>query len=459
MQNTLQLGRSGEDPGAGAATPAWTYHAFISYAHEDARVARWLHRSLETFRLPSGARPTDAALAYDVVQPFYPCFLDREELRGGALPDQITTALHKSRNLIVLCSVHSRDSDWVDREVAEFLSVHPATRVFPVLTGETDGLQEVELFPKSLRAGLQISKGDIGTLSLLATDLRPTGDGARRGLFKIIAGTSGILFRDLIARQAKRERNTRLIWATGILAAVLAAVQITSTSLESTGTAELFRRVGIAQEQMRLGNEGAVTFMMGSIEEAIPALLGSPLRCDIGIGACGYFDEEFGPVGQRLLAGGPDDLQHDETIWEAVALTLARVEDAIEDDRKFETWRSDNPLNLPGGPSTYTVHREIPHNFATGSGERFYSLIFSLPQRDGFIRYAWVIAWKGAIPDLVRAEALRVWGRAIPVSIFLVYALAESRIPRSRSPSYTPFGLLHSRYAARIAAARRSLLA
>lgn len=250
MQNTLQLGRSGEDPGAGAATPAWTYHAFISYAHEDARVARWLHRSLETFRLPSGARPTDAALAYDVVQPFYPCFLDREELRGGALPDQITTALHKSRNLIVLCSVHSRDSDWVDREVAEFLSVHPATRVFPVLTGETDGLQEVELFPKSLRAGLQISKGYIGTLSLLATDLRPTGDGARRGLFKIIAGTSGILFRDLIARQAKRERNTRLIWATGILAAVLAAVQITSTSLESTGTAELFRRVGIDRKSV-----------------------------------------------------------------------------------------------------------------------------------------------------------------------------------------------------------------
>jgi hypothetical protein len=149
-------------------TAEMIYHAFISHAHEDARVARWLHRALETYRVPLGVRVPTGAARLIGSQPFYPCFLDREELRSGELSEQIIDAVRRSRNLVVLCSIHSRESEWVELEVAEFLKNNPVTRVFPVLTGDTGALQEIDLFPKSLRAALKASEGEIGALSLLA---------------------------------------------------------------------------------------------------------------------------------------------------------------------------------------------------------------------------------------------------------------------------------------------------
>ena len=33
-------------------SPEFRYRAFISYSHSDERWAQWLHRALETYRLP-----------------------------------------------------------------------------------------------------------------------------------------------------------------------------------------------------------------------------------------------------------------------------------------------------------------------------------------------------------------------------------------------------------------------
>ena len=35
------------------ATPAFAYRAFISYSHADKAWADWLHKALETYRVPS----------------------------------------------------------------------------------------------------------------------------------------------------------------------------------------------------------------------------------------------------------------------------------------------------------------------------------------------------------------------------------------------------------------------
>ena len=40
------------------------YSAFISYSHADTAVARWLHRALETYRLPKGLVGMDLSLIH-----------------------------------------------------------------------------------------------------------------------------------------------------------------------------------------------------------------------------------------------------------------------------------------------------------------------------------------------------------------------------------------------------------
>lgn len=415
-------------------TAEMIYHAFISHAHEDARVARWLHRALETYRVPLGVRVPTGAARLIGAHPFYPCFLDREELRSGELSEQIIDAARRSKNLVVLCSIHSRESEWVELEVGEFLKKNPVTRVFPVLTGDTGALQEIDLFPKSLRAALKASEGEIGALSLLAIDLRSTGDGARRGLFKLIAGTSGILFRDLVARQASRARRTRLAWATAAVLVTLVGVQAAILSLNRTGLSERQRRIDIAQEQLEFGNQNQIKFMMGTTAESIGAIYSNPVKCDVGIGGCGYFDEEFGNVHTSSVVEGPDGVNHEKKVNAGVELAIKRVAEKIQKDRDFQNWSSTNPFGFPEPaelPPDMFSHSVISSgSFSSGpietaDGDSFYLSEQSVSPRGNFLRKSWVVIWKGSVPDLVRAEALGSWGRFIPLSAFLLFVLFQ----------------------------------
>lgn len=411
-----------------------SYHVFISYAHEDSQVALWLHRAFETYRLPSGVRLPTGAAAVIGARPFYPCFLDREELRGGELSEQIADALRHSRNLIVLCSIHSLDSAWVDREVAEFLKTNPVARIFPVLTGDTGGLSEVDLFPKSLRAALGASEGEIGALSLLAIDLRSNGDGAKRGLFKLIAGTSGILFRDLVARQASRERRTRLAWATAAVAATLISVQGIIVSLNRTGNSEMQRRMGIAQEQLEFGNKNAIAFMVGTEAESKEAIYSNPVKCEVGIGGCGYFDEEYGMIFQKFSVGEPDGIHHDTKVDAAFALVVPKVVAGLQRYREMQDRRSEQESAVLRLPDFYpeSISRAFGSYFSSNSGtvqtvdgEKFNFSEISVSPRGYFLRRSWVMIWHGSIPDMVRAEALEFWGRMLPLSFFFLFVFAQ----------------------------------
>jgi MTH538 TIR-like domain (DUF1863) len=78
--------------------------AFITYSHRNRRVAEWLHKAIENYRVPAslvGAAGRDGAIPRHV----FPVFRDRDEL--GSAPDLselIREALAQSAYLIVLCS-------------------------------------------------------------------------------------------------------------------------------------------------------------------------------------------------------------------------------------------------------------------------------------------------------------------------------------------------------------------
>src|SRR4051794_21123441 len=103
------------DEGNSGGVAGERYAVFISYRHAtvDRRWAKWLHRTLETYRVPRSLvrdRGVPARLGR--------CFRDEEELPVSAnLSAEIDKALVSSRFLIVVCSPRTPGSEWVNREV------------------------------------------------------------------------------------------------------------------------------------------------------------------------------------------------------------------------------------------------------------------------------------------------------------------------------------------------------
>ena len=119
------------------------YNAFISYRHhpDDIRVAADIHRSLERFHVPRSIRKRTGKIER--------LFRDKEELPiTSNLTDDIDEALKNSDWLIVICSVHTKESVWVQREIELFLQTHPRNRVLTVLaSGEPyDVIPEILLY-------------------------------------------------------------------------------------------------------------------------------------------------------------------------------------------------------------------------------------------------------------------------------------------------------------------------
>ena len=82
----------------------YKYRAFISYSHSDEKWAAWLHKSLETYKLPKHIVGAETAFG-PVPERIAPIFRDREELSTAtSLGDVLTQALDDSACQIVICS-------------------------------------------------------------------------------------------------------------------------------------------------------------------------------------------------------------------------------------------------------------------------------------------------------------------------------------------------------------------
>lgn len=90
------------------------YRAFVSYSHRDETWARWLHKAIETYRVPSRLVGTTTAAGV-IPRRLAPIFRDRDELPSATdLGGKVDEALAASANLIVICSPAAATSRWVD---------------------------------------------------------------------------------------------------------------------------------------------------------------------------------------------------------------------------------------------------------------------------------------------------------------------------------------------------------
>jgi len=206
------------------------YWAFISYSHKDTAIADWLHRKLETYRVPKSLVGTPSREG-EVPSRIMPIFRDREELpTSSELGDNLEKSLQQSRYLIVICSPDAAQSRWVEEEVRAFKGWHGRDHILALIArgapNATDrGRAEDECFPQSMRFDVNAANARV-QVEPIAADLRPEGDGRERAFLKIVAGLLGVGFDDLYQREKRRQKRRQMMLAA---AAILALAGIGAT--------------------------------------------------------------------------------------------------------------------------------------------------------------------------------------------------------------------------------------
>lgn len=201
----------------------FTNYAFISYSHQDRRYARWLQQKLEDYDVPSNIwqsvrkerKPLDS-------KHIRPIFRDSTDLNGGILADTLRENLQASKYLIVLCSPQSATSEWVSREVEEFVSWGRLDHIIPFIIEGTPYVdaqiaagknpQGQECMPKYLVELRQKHP----ELELLGIDVHD--GGMEKGLVRLVSWLLGVGFDSLWQRYYRTKYSKRFGGTAGILA-------------------------------------------------------------------------------------------------------------------------------------------------------------------------------------------------------------------------------------------------
>ncbi|MFP6855207.1 MAG: toll/interleukin-1 receptor domain-containing protein [Opitutales bacterium] len=223
----------------------YKYRAFISYSHKDEKWGKWLHRKLESFRIPSQLIGKQAKHG-SIPKRLFPVFRDRDELPSSSrLGEAIREALEQSLHLIVICSPDAAKSEWVNQEIKDFKTMGRERRIlYFIVSGEPyaadrPGTNGEECFPEA-------AKYSVGTDGFytnaraepIAADAREVGDGQRNAFLKIVAGMLGVGLDDLKRRALQqRHRKLGLIAAASTMAA-LATIALAAYAFIQQNAAE-----------------------------------------------------------------------------------------------------------------------------------------------------------------------------------------------------------------------------
>jgi len=264
------------------------YRAFISYSHRDEQWARWLHKGLETYRIPSRLVGQQTA-AGPIPRRLAPIFRDRDELPTASnLSEKVEEALRCSANLIVICSPQAAASHWVGEEILAYKRLGRTSRILCLIVagepnaGAIRGREGEECFPAALRT--EVAGSDDGSTVILdpiAADARAGKDGRTNAKLRIIAGLLGVGF-DALKQREQQRRARRL--------AIVAA----STSIIMVGTIALAIDAAIARrtaERREKQAEDLIGFMLGDLQKKLETVNRLDILNDVADKAMDYFSQ------------------------------------------------------------------------------------------------------------------------------------------------------------------------
>ena len=193
------------------------YYAFISYNSKDTVWGKRVQRKLEHYRMPAtlcserGWKRT----------PIRPVFFAPTDIQPGGLTDELQERLKASRNLIVICSPNSAQSDWVGKEIEFFHSLGRTENIhFFIVDGKPhSGNPETECFnPVIDKLGLP----EILGANIHEQNYRLPLLNKERAYVQLVSKLLGVEF-DAIWQRHKRILIHRAIaWFLGVVAVLVA---------------------------------------------------------------------------------------------------------------------------------------------------------------------------------------------------------------------------------------------
>jgi len=223
----------------------YRFRAYISYSHRDEGWATWLHRALESYRVPRKLIGTTTAKG-EVTARLRPVFRDRDDLSSASdLGLTVKQALADSENMIVVCSPESAASRWVNEEIRQFAALGRQKQIYCIIVdGQPPGPgQPATCFPEAL--------AEVGLEEPLAADARKWADGKHLSKLKLIAGMLGLPLDQLRQRDLQKRQK---VWALAAIASVIIA-GVVITAIESR----------IAAQQRRVSGESLVSYKLNEL--------------------------------------------------------------------------------------------------------------------------------------------------------------------------------------------------
>lgn len=202
---------------------SYKYNAFISYRHaeNDLEIAEHIQNALEQFHIPGSVRKERDLKGNLRI------FRDKNDLPvTDSLNDTIGTALRESEYLIVICSTHTKESVWVEKEIELFLRTHSRKNILTVLV---DG-EPFNVIPPSLLFEEKEEINESGETILVRYDLEPLSADYRGGIKKakktelprLAAGLIGCSYEELLHR--RQQYRNRVIAAASLCLLSLIAI-------------------------------------------------------------------------------------------------------------------------------------------------------------------------------------------------------------------------------------------
>jgi eukaryotic-like serine/threonine-protein kinase len=249
-----------------AAASGVRYRAFISYSHQDQDWAQWLHKVLETYRVPTRLVGTETAAGI-IPRRLAPIFRDRDELASATdLSGKVNEALAQSAALIVICSPRSATSRWVNEEVLAFKRLNRSHPIFCLIVdGEPNasdlaGREAEECFAPALRFQLDADgQPTHERTEPIAADARAGKDGKATAKLKLISGLLDVGFDAL--KQREHQRRVRRMAAITALALL---VMLVTTALAINAVI-----ARAAAERRQKQAESLVDFMLGDLNDKL----------------------------------------------------------------------------------------------------------------------------------------------------------------------------------------------